>query len=116
MTLDLGSSVCSGDLHDILHAEQLELPNLPGGPILVRKSPTDKLEVLPTWRVGKNRNSGRDAGLDEVRRFECTGAIGVGRYDDDVGGRNRFGRDQRPSCGSQKRLPDGGNNHGSRRG
>ena len=68
-----------------------------------------------TRRIGKNRNSRRDAALHEIRRFERPRAAGIKRYDDDVGGRDRFVNNERPSCGSQNRLPNGGNgNDGSR--
>jgi hypothetical protein len=46
--------------------------------------------------------------LHEVRRFECTRAIGIKRHDDDIRGRDWFVDDERPSCGSQNRLPNGG--------
>jgi hypothetical protein len=62
-----------------------------------------------TRRVHKNGNSLCNAALHEVRRFERPGAIGIRRYDDDVGGRDRFVDDERPSCGSQNRLPKGAN-------
>ena len=42
-------------------------------------------------------------------------AAGTKRYDDQVGGRDRFVDDERPSCGLQNRLPNGENsNDGSR--
>jgi hypothetical protein len=50
-----------GDLHDIRHAKPLQLANLLCAPILVREPPTDELAVFSTRRVGKNRNSRRDA-------------------------------------------------------
>jgi hypothetical protein len=52
---------------------------------------------------------------NEVRRFERARAAGTKRYDDDVGGRDWLVDDERPSCGSQNRFPNGGNGHdGSR--
>ena len=110
-----GSNVGSGDLHDIRHAKPSQLANLPCTRILVREPPADELVVFSTRRVGKNRNSRRDAALHEIRRFKRPRAAGIKRYDDDVGGRDRFVDDERPSCGSQNRLPNGGNsNDGSR--
>jgi hypothetical protein len=88
-TFTFGSSVCSVDLHDICHAKPTQLPNLPCACIL-----------FSTRRVGKNRNSRRDTALHEVRRVQCACAVGIKRYDDDVGGGNRLVDDERPSCGS----------------
>jgi hypothetical protein len=115
LTFTFGSSVGSGDLHDIRHAKQLQLADLHCARIHVREPPTDELEVFSTRRVAKNRNSRRDAALREVRRFEHPRPVGLRRYDDDVGGRDRFVDDERPSCGSQNRLPNEYNrNDGSR--
>src|SRR5262249_46847701 len=44
--------------------------NLPCTRIFVREPPADELVVFSTRRVGKDRNSRRDAALHEVRRFE----------------------------------------------
>src|SRR6516164_2780567 len=104
-----GSNVGSGDLHDIRDAKPPQLANLSCSRIFVREPPADELVVLSTRRVGKNRNSRRDAALHEIRRFERPRAAGSTRYDDDVGGRDRFVDDERPSCGSQNRLANGGN-------
>jgi hypothetical protein len=115
LTFTFGSSVGSGDLHDICHAKQLQLANLHCTRIHVRKPPTDELEVFYTRRVAKNRNSHRDAALHEVGRFQHPRAIRLRGYDDDICGRDRFIDDERPACGSQNRLPNGGNSdHGSR--
>src|SRR6516225_2843962 len=65
-----GSNVGSGDLHDIRHAKPSQLANLPCSRIFVRESPADEFVVFSTRRVGKNRNSRRDAALHEIRRFE----------------------------------------------
>jgi hypothetical protein len=105
LTFTFGSNVGSGDLHDIRHAKRPQLANLPCAPILVREPPADELVVFCARRVAKNRNSLCDATLHEVRRFERPGATGLRRYDDDVGRRDRFVDDERPSCGSQSRLP-----------
>ena len=110
-----GSNVGSGDLDDIRHAKPPQLVKLTCARILIREPPPDELEVFSTRRVGKNRNSRRDAALHEVCRFEHPRAAGIKRYDDDVGGRDRFVDDERPSCGSQNLVPNGGNsNDGSR--
>ena len=115
LTFTFGSNFGSGDLNDIRHAEPPQLVNLPCARILIREPPPDELVVFSTRRVGKNRNSRRDAALHEVCRFERPRAVGIKRYDDDVGGRDRFVDDERPSCGSQNLLPNGGNsNDGSR--
>jgi hypothetical protein len=115
LAFTFGPCVGFGNLHDIRDAKRSQLASLLCGFILVRKPPADELMVFSTRRVGKNRNSRRDAALHEVRRFECTRAIGIKRYDDDVSGRDWFINDERPSCGSQNRLPNGGNsNDGSR--
>jgi hypothetical protein len=112
----LGPCVGFGNLNDIRDTKRPQLANLPCGPILVRKPPADELMVFSTRRIGKNRNSRRDAALHEVRRFECTRAIGIKRYYDDVSGRHWFIDDERPSYGSQNRLPNGGNSNDGRRG
>src|SRR6516164_11301162 len=104
-----GSNVASGDLQDIRHAKPPQLADLPCTRILVRQPPADELVVFSTRRAGKNRNSRRDAALHEIRSFERPRAAGTKRYDDDVSGRDRFVDDERPSCGSQNRLPSGGN-------
>jgi hypothetical protein len=82
LTFTFGSNIGSSDLHDIRDAKPLELANLPCGLILVREPPTDELVVLSTGRVGKNRNSCRNAASYEVRRFERPRAAGIGRYDE----------------------------------
>ena len=115
LAFTFGSNVGSGDLHNIRHAKPPQLSNLPCTRILVRESPTDELVVFSARRIGKNRNSRRDAALHEIRRFERPRAAGIKRYDDEVGGRDRFVNNERPSCGSQNPLPNGGNNNdGSR--
>jgi hypothetical protein len=98
-------------LNDIRDAKRPQLANVLFGRILVRKSAADELMVFSTRRVRKNRNSRGDAALHEVCRFECTRASGIRRYDNDVCGRDRFVDDERPSGGSQNRLPNGGNSH-----
>jgi hypothetical protein len=75
--LTFASSVGSGDLHDIRHAKPSQLANLPCTRILVREPPADELVVFSTRRVGKNRNSRRDAALHEIRRFERPRAAGT---------------------------------------
>jgi hypothetical protein len=115
LAFSFSSDVGSGDLHHIRHAKPPQLTNLPCSRIFVREPPADELVVFSTRRVGKDRNSRRDAALHEIRRFECPRTAGIKRYDDDVGGRDRFVDDKRPSCCSQNRLPNGGNNNdGSR--
>jgi hypothetical protein len=109
-------NVSSGDLHDIRHAKPPQLANLPCARILVREPSADELVVFSSRRVGKNRNARRDAVLHEVCRFERPRAAGIKRYDDDVAGRDRFVDHERPSCGSQNRLPNGGNSNDGGRG
>jgi hypothetical protein len=43
-------------------------------------------------------------------------AHGPSRYDNKLRGRDRLVDDERPSCGSQSRLPNGGNSNDGRRG
>jgi hypothetical protein len=115
LSFTFGSNVSSGDLHDIRHAKPPQLANLPCARILVRELSADELVVFSTRRVGENGNARRDPALHEVCNFERPRAGGVERYDDDVSGRDRLVDDERPSCGSQNRLPNGGNsNDGSR--
>ena len=116
LTFTFGSSISSGDLHDIRHPQRPQLADLPRTRILVREPAADELVVFSTRRVGKNRNPRRDAALHEIRRFKRPSTAGIKRYDDDVGGRDRFVDDERPSCGSQNRLPNGGNNNDGSRG
>src|SRR5262249_696760 len=99
-----GSNFGSGDLPDIRHRKPSKLANLPCSRIFVREPPADEPVVFSTRRVGKARNSRRDAALHEIRRFERPRAAGIKRYDDDVGGRDRVVDDERPSCGSQNPL------------
>jgi hypothetical protein len=100
LAFTFGSNIGSGDLHDIRNAKPPQLANLPCARILVGQPPADELVVFSTRTVAKNRNALCDAALHEVRRFERPGATGLRRYDDDVGGRDRFVDDERPSCGS----------------
>src|SRR6516225_8248130 len=79
-----GSNVGSGDLHDISHAKPSQLANLPCSRIFVREPSADELVVFSTRRVGKDRNSRRDAALHEIRRFERPRAADTRYYDDDV--------------------------------
>jgi len=61
LTFTFGSDVGPGDLHDIRHTKPPKLAHLPCARILVREPPADELVVCSTRRVGKNRNSRRDA-------------------------------------------------------
>src|SRR6516162_2822599 len=108
LAFTFGPNVASRDLNDIGYAKRSQLANLPCGGILVRKSAADELMVFSARRVGKNRNSCRDAALHEIRRFERPRAHGPSRYDNKLRGRDRLVDDERPSCGSQSRLPNGG--------
>jgi hypothetical protein len=104
-----GSSFGPWNFHDIRNAKPPKLANLSCAFILVREPPADEFEVFSTGRIGKNRNARCDATFDEVRRFECSRAAGIKRYDNDVSDPYRFVDDERPSCGSQDRLPNRGN-------
>src|SRR5258706_16280981 len=108
LAFTFGSSLGSGDFHDIHHAKPLQLANLPCARVVVREPPPDKLVIFSTRRVGKNRNAGRDAALHEVRRFERPRAARIKRYDDDVGGRHRTADHQRPPCRSPTPPPTKG--------
>jgi hypothetical protein len=114
-TFTFGSSVGSGDLHDIRHTKPTQLANLHCSRILVWEPPADEFLAFYTRRVLKNRNSFRDAAENEIRRFEHSGTAGIRRYDNDIGRRDRFIDDERPSCGSQNGLPKGrdSNDHSS---
>jgi hypothetical protein len=61
LAFTFGPNVGSANLNDIRHAKRPQLTNLPCGVILVRKPPADELVVFCTRRVGKNRNSRRNA-------------------------------------------------------
>ena len=111
LSFTFGSSIGSGNFHNIRHAERPQLANLPRARILVRKPPADELVVFSTRRIGKNRNARRDAALHEVRRFESPRAAGVERHDDDIGGRDRLADHEHLSCGAQNRLPNRGNSN-----
>jgi hypothetical protein len=60
LSFTFGSDLGSGDLHDIRHAKQLQLANLPCARILVRGPPADELVVFSTRWIGKNCNARRD--------------------------------------------------------
>jgi len=109
LALTFRSSFGPGDLNDIRYAKPLQLSYLPFGSILVRQPSSYELKIFSTRRVCKDRNSCRNASLDQVRRFQRTRAAGIGRYNDDICRHNRFGRDERPSRGSQYRISNGGN-------
>ena len=111
LSFTFGSSVGSGDFYNIRHTKRSQLANLPRARILMREPPADELVIFSTRRVAKNRNPRRDAALHEIRRFERPRAAGMKRYDDDVGGRDRLVDDERPTCGSQNRLPYGRNSN-----
>jgi hypothetical protein len=89
------------DLHDIFDTKPTQLSNLPCRFILVRELSSDELEVLPSWRIAKDRDSLRDIALHEVRRLERPRAARILRYNNDISVANRFVDHERPSCGSQ---------------
>ena len=68
LTYTFGPNVGSRDLHDVRHAKPPQVANLPCARILIRESPADELVVFSTRRVGKNRNSRRDAALQAPPR------------------------------------------------
>ena len=111
LTFTFGSNLGSADLDDIGHAEPPQFANLPCARILVREPAAHELVIFSTRRVGKNRNSLRDVALREVRRFESPRAAGIKRYDDDVGGRDRFIDNESPSCCSKKGPANGENSN-----
>ena len=76
LTFTFGS-IDSGDSCDVRHAKHLQLANLPGRRILIRKPSANELKVFPAWRVLKDRNSLRDAAMHEVGRFERASAAGI---------------------------------------
>src|SRR5258708_19829005 len=86
LAFTFGSSLGSGDFHDIRHAKPLQLANLPCARIIVREPPADELVIFSTRRVGKNRNARCDAALHEVRRFQRPRAPAIKRYDAHVAG------------------------------
>jgi len=96
----LRSSFGPRNLNDLRHAKPSQLANLPCGSILVGESSAYELKVFSTRRIRKNRNAPRDAALDQVRRFQRTRALGIGRYSDHICGREWLVDDKRPSCGS----------------
>src|ERR1700730_654463 len=102
LAFSFGSDVGSGDLHHIRHAKPSPLTNLPCSRIFVREPPADELVVFSTRRVGKDRNSRRDAALHEIRRFTRPRTAGMKRYNDDVGGRDRLVDRELTSRGSEK--------------
>ena len=79
LSLTFGSSVGSGDFHNIRHTKRFQLADLPRARILIREPPADELVVFSTRRVAKNRNARRDAALHEIRRFERPRAAGMKR-------------------------------------
>src|SRR5260370_32897500 len=108
LAFTFGSSLGSGDLHDIRHTKRRQLANLPCARILVREPAADELTVVLTRRVGKNRNARCNPTSHEVRRFERPRTARVKRYDDNVDGRNLLVDDKRPPASPQNRLPNGG--------
>ena len=116
LNFTFGLDVGSGDLHHILYAKPPQVASLPCSRILVSDPAADELEVFSMRRVGKNRNSCRDAILYEVRRFERRRSAGIKRYDNEVGRRDRVADHERPSCGSQKGVPNGGDSKDGSRG
>ncbi len=109
-----GSSFGSGNFHDVFCTQPFQLANLFCALILVRESPPNEFEIFSARGISKDRNMRCDAAFDEVGRLERSGAARVKRYDNHISDPNRFVDDERPSCGSQHRLPNGGNgNDGS---
>jgi len=86
------------------NSERLELPNRPRTCILVRYPSSDELLINGVRRIGEHRDSGSNAGLDEVGSFEHSCSIRIARHDNDVGTLDRITGDQRPPRCSQKRL------------
>jgi hypothetical protein len=69
LIFSFGSSFGYGNLQDIRDAKRPQLADLPCGPILIRKPPTNKLAIISSRRGRKNGYSRRDAALNEVCRF-----------------------------------------------
>ena len=109
LTFALGSSVCRGDPHDVLHAKHPELANLTGGLILVDESTAYELVIFHAWRVGEHRDLRRDAPLYKVGSFERASTAGIKGNDDNVGRRDRITCNEGPSRGPQDGFTYGGN-------
>jgi hypothetical protein len=69
LTFTFGS-IDSSDLRDVRHAEHLQLANLSGTRILVRKPSANELKVFSARRILKNRNALCDAAMHKVSGFE----------------------------------------------
>ena len=76
-TFSVGSSITSWDLDNVLHAKPIQLTNLSRASILVREPAANEFVVFSARRVGKYRNSRRDAALHEVCRFERARTAGI---------------------------------------
>jgi hypothetical protein len=94
------SRFVSRNLHDVRYAKPSQLPNLPCRRIFVREPSADELKIFSTRRISENRHSRRDAAMHEVGRLQRSSAARIGRYNDDVGRRNRLVDDKYASCGS----------------
>jgi len=105
------SSFGPGNLNDIRYAKPPQLAHLPCGSILVRQPSSYKFKILSTRRVCEDRDSRRDAALDQVRCFQRTRASGISRNNDDICWRKWLVDHKRPSCGSQNGIPNGGNSY-----
>ena len=77
-----------------------------------RRDPSHACDPRPCEHKSTRARTRRDR--RQIRRFERPCAADTRYYDDDVGGCDWFVDDERPSCGSQNRLPNGGySNDGS---
>jgi hypothetical protein len=107
LTFTSGTRFNSRNLHDVADAKQSQLPDLPGAFILIGNPSTDKLQILTTRWILKDRNFGRYSTLYEICRLERSGATRLQRYDNDIGRGYRITSDERPSRTPQKRLAKG---------
>ena len=78
LSFTFGSSVGSGDFHNIRHTKRSQFADASRSHPH-KEIPADELVVFSTRRVAKNRNARRDAALHEIRRFERPRAAGMKR-------------------------------------
>jgi hypothetical protein len=103
-TFTLGSDDVRRNSLGLCDAERSQLANQRGGAIFVRKAAARELFPDGVDRIAEDRDSRRHAIVPEIGGFESTGAAGVYRDHDDLGGLHSSGHDEHASGRSQNRL------------
>jgi hypothetical protein len=99
----------SGDLLNVLNTESTKFPNRPLRLGLVSNSAAHEFFLhRALLRIRKNGNFRGDTAEEEVRRFECTGAMRIDGHNNYIGTINRIINNQCPTSPRQELMSDRG--------